>query len=146
MSYDLLFCVPKGEKVPSGKELSAFFSGRRHYDVAHGEAFYDNPATGTVFSFNFEDWGQEQWEPDEAVNSELLEKGFEQAPLAFGVTYGLALTAAKEVAKEVNAVLGAFRLRISDPQTGEIGPKKFSAETLRKGIQTGASLLRDVLK
>ncbi len=113
MSYDL-YLFPK---APFGlAEFAAYFSGREHYELTgdRRDAFYDNPDTGTYFSFAFvpaDDGGEDDADalPDWPGGNHI----------AFNINYFRPHVFGLEAAGHLNEVVVQFGCRVYDPQSFE---------------------------
>jgi hypothetical protein len=109
MSYDLYFQAGAGKKLDK-KSFAAYFRARPHYEVANGQAVYQNEDTGVYFIFD---------EPDDgivAMNLNLFR------PHTFGL----------EAAREIEPFANAFNAMASDPQQESGDEKPFSREAFLK--------------
>ncbi len=116
MSYDLYF-IPTGP-APDLTALATHFARRPHYKVDHGQALYENPATGTHFIWDIgAAEGEDDPEDPAAGAHAVLVVNFAR-PTSFG----------HEAAREIAAFLDAFPFRAHDPQEGADIPEPFDPD------------------
>jgi hypothetical protein len=105
MSYDLFFEAGPGKSLDK-KTFAAWFRGRPRYEVANGQAVYQNEETGVYFIFD---------EPDDGVVAMNLN-------LFRPHTFGL------EAAREFEPFAKAFNAGVIDPQQDAEGPQPFARD------------------
>jgi hypothetical protein len=114
MSYDLMFMAGAGKTLDK-KTFAAYFRNRRNYEVAKGQAIYQNEDTGVYFILD---------EPDDGV-------------VAFNLNYFRPHVFGLEAASELEEFAGAFAAVVGDPQ-GEIADQgPFSSEGFLRGWNAG---------
>jgi hypothetical protein len=98
MGYDLYFESRSGKPLDR-KSFAAYFKGRPNYEVANGQALYQNEDTGVYFIFD---------EPAEGI-------------IAFNLNFFRPHVFGLEAAIELDHFVKTLNLKVNDPQTEGMG-------------------------
>jgi hypothetical protein len=128
MSYDLFFLKPREQAGPTPAELKAWFEGRPHYELDHGEALYSNEDTGVDFSFGLESDDDEEQAADD---------GLAPAGLSFNVNYCRPHVFGLEAEGELSALAKRFGLFVDDPQADGMGRGRYTPAGFLRGWNAG---------
>ncbi|WP_313927727.1 hypothetical protein [Pseudoxanthomonas sp.] len=126
MSYDLFFKPRNGSLDRAA--FHAFFEQNPLFTIGDAEVAYQNDATGTYFSFG--------WQDIEALEGE--DDGPESNyQISFNLNYFRPSTFALESSPHVTALVRNFDLVVFDPQTHGMGEGDFSVEGFLSGWNAG---------
>lgn len=120
MTYDLYF-TSRG-RPPDLGVLREHFAGREHYGVSEAQASYDNPETGVYFHFDFRGAG-----PGDG----------REVPISFHLNFFRPHVFGLEAEPEVAALVEAFDLQVSDPQSEGMGEGAYSRAGFLRGWDHG---------
>jgi hypothetical protein len=114
LGYDLFITPAKFD----ADAIRSHFEARPHYQVSETQAVYSNEDTGALFSFDFEEDG-------------------ENPHVAFNLNFGRPHVFAFEAEPEVAAFVSRFDCRVEDPQADGSGDGRYSRESFLEGWTTG---------
>lgn len=118
MSYDL-YLKPKNGAF-SADDLVRYFSGRKHYTVEDGQAWYSNEDTGVYFVF-------EMNEPDED------DQGGGHYPVLFNMNFFRPSYFVNEAEPELSSFVAQFEMEADDPQNEGMGCGDYDREKFVSG-------------
>ena len=126
MSYDLFFKPRSGSLNRAA--FDSHFAENPLFDIGETEVTYQNEATGTYFAFGWQDVGSTHAEGEDPESA---------YPIWFNLNFFRPSTFALEAAPHVTALVRAFDLVVSDPQTNGMGEGDFSVEGFFAGWNAG---------